>query len=770
MTRVYVHACGAVTGLGLDALHCVASLRAGLDAYFVAPFWGEAEQDLQLAAIRGYADGLLGVERYEALALRALVPALDGLSQHERSSALVFVGLPLPTRPGVPARLARQLLPRLAERLELAPANFGAIEAGRASTILGLEQALAACAQGRACVIGGVDCLVNPSSLAGLSREGMLKEEWDGFIPGEGAAFVRVGRQPGPGMFGGSAVRVAGVGVADEPADGSTAQPLVGVGVRRAFERAAASAGVNEAQIELCVNDVNGARAAFEDEAFGWIRFFRSARPRGYLEVWHVASFAGELGAAAGAMGLIWAAAALELGFHPARHVLLSTSEAKRRTALVLAAVPRSARPWLEVSVVRAQAHAAEPKRLAAYDEPRGIRIAGADELHRRLLQRHLEALGALASVIRAHHRAGSAPWEDLEGFEARVLAHYDALGWDGTEARALALSQLGSEEPDESAAAALALLASELDEVSIQRIVEVARGDAAHCEWICELLRFAPVANAEVLLRRMLEHANTCSAALDTLRQLRLLRASHVQGTRRASSSDIDAALVRALGWLAEPAGWEAARPKLARLAHVSDETLLAVLLIAPSARDVFEAAGLRSFGERPLVCQLAKHKHRDAGELPWSSPEALVTEAGLLALGFCGDARARPILLDALRSPDPALALKAAEALQLIYDVSPMSKVEVRDPDAPDDPPQIKEQLSVDPTIWSAVQPTTHRPLRLGQPLVDAGPLRTLRHSRYGTAIRHWATWEYALATRSQPLSATQCVIAQRALLSAP
>ena len=40
----------------------------------------------------------------------------------------------------------------------------------------------------------------------------MLKEEWDGFIPGEAAAFIRVSGKPGIGCWGRPAVAIAGVG------------------------------------------------------------------------------------------------------------------------------------------------------------------------------------------------------------------------------------------------------------------------------------------------------------------------------------------------------------------------------------------------------------------------------------------------------------------------------------------------------------------------------------------------------------------------------
>lgn len=73
MTRIlHIVAAGAITSLGHDVERTVASLRSGLDRFKQVPFLGSGGADLVIAPIEGYADGTSAIDRYEALALKAL--------------------------------------------------------------------------------------------------------------------------------------------------------------------------------------------------------------------------------------------------------------------------------------------------------------------------------------------------------------------------------------------------------------------------------------------------------------------------------------------------------------------------------------------------------------------------------------------------------------------------------------------------------------------------------------------------------------------------
>ena len=88
MKKLYIVAAGAITALGHDALHTVASLRSGLDRFKEIPFLGESGDNLQVARVEGYAEALGGIHRYVALALKALRSCLAGLSPRDREDCV----------------------------------------------------------------------------------------------------------------------------------------------------------------------------------------------------------------------------------------------------------------------------------------------------------------------------------------------------------------------------------------------------------------------------------------------------------------------------------------------------------------------------------------------------------------------------------------------------------------------------------------------------------------------------------------------------------
>ena len=760
MTSLYVTGVGAATALGLDAERTVASLRSGLDAFAKVPFWGEHRKDLQAARILGYAEGVSGVQRFEALAMKALVPAIGDVPAHRMHRLVLFLGLPRATRPGVPDRLAEKLVPQLARRLRLPTSNIRPIAAGRPSAFLGLREAVALCAEGFECIVGGVDCLVNRASLAALSKARLLKEAWDGFIPGEGAAFVRLSPVPSYGPWGPPASGVAGIGVATEPADGTREHPLVGVGVSRAFLAAASEAGLKDGDIGLCINDVNGARAAFEDEAYGWIRFFRSQRPDAFLEVQHVASYLGESGAAVGGLLLIWGSAVLDLGMRSATGVLLSASDDHIRTAVVLRpgrrrsepSGQRSLRPF-DVGIEATALHAPEAAPRSRFDEDIGLKIAGIDRGDVARLEQNLDALGAMLTVVRLHHMQGTAPWQDLAGYEDRLVAHADALGWGRGGARACARPRLSSGEPDEAAAAALVLLSFPVDTTDSRAIIEAATKDAAHASWIHEACLYAPPSTAAQVLSMMTTYPALAPGAFDAARVANLVRVEHLDPWLGTPLGELRGALLRAYGWLVARDRWAAASSLLTPEDGGNLETVLAALVLSPDARDVFDRLSIRAFADAPLA--FAFHFLRAGREV--------VPTAGILnvppsiatveAAGWSGESEAQEWLLAALEHEEEPIRVEAARALLRIYGAGPQERVEVPDEHHPDGKVRVV-RLSQSSDLWRRlIVPPPHRPLRYGRPMSARTALESLARPELGTRDRTLAAWEHILRVGSQP-----------------
>lgn len=517
MSPFYIETVGAITSLGHTAKRTVAGLRAGMDGFRLVPFEGTSEFELQAAPIEGYAEGLLGISRYCALAAKALEPCLADLTPNQRERTVVFLGLPLPMRPGIPKQLATALEQNIRATFSLPSNAIVPVPLGRASTFRSIEEATSMSQQGDIdhFIVGGVDTLVNGDSLSKLSTLGLLKEDWDGFIPGEAAAFLRLRtHKPKIGCWGGShAVEIGGVGMSTEDADGSANQPLVGVGLRHAYKKAMDNAGAKEEDIELCINDVNGARSAFEDEGYAWTRFFRKERE--YMEVWHIASYLGETGAAAGAIELIWGSAALELGFCPGSGILASASEDKLRTAAFLK-IPQPYPPTLvndrfqigtQVPVIHYSSLVDDELREEKNDianDP-GMRIPEIDHFLKDTLWLHFNELDWLIELRQQHHRANEDPWADIEEFEVRLLEHLDAIAWAGKNAQEIAIDFIASSEVYEAAAGMMALLSWPLSKQTQAHIVN-AIVDSPSPPTLIKLISYMPKQTSKPVLLDLLK------------------------------------------------------------------------------------------------------------------------------------------------------------------------------------------------------------------------------------------------------------------------
>lgn len=762
---LHIRAGGAVTPLGLDLDTTVASLRAGLDRFQEVPFAGETGLDLKVSRIAGFLEGVPTLARYEALAVQAIEPCLRGLDAAQRATTAVLIGLPWEDRPGVPEHLAVHLRRHVAERLRLDERAVRCVHGGRTVVMQLLAQADGALRSGRlsGCVVGGVDCLVNAHTLRGLcDAGGQVKEDWDGFIPGEAAAFVHVQADAPPhGPWGGAAACISGIGQAHERADGSAQAPWVGAGLSAAYRAAIQAAGVAERQIDLLVNDLNGNRMAFEDAGYAHVRFFRS--PRHHLETWHVASYLGETGAAAGALELLWAASAMELGHAPGPVAMLSTADRDQRLALVLQASGRRDATHDDahrIGHAEPVLHRHKPAALPLADP--GLQIDEAP-LHAVLQREHLAELSWLHE-IREQHLRGREPWADIEDFERRQLAHLDALAWAGPAAEAAARAGLQADEPSDVAAAAAVLLSRTPDGSSLDALCAALHMPGPQRLGVLSVLPHMPEAAMRPLLQRL--------AATDDLPLRReLLQAMSVSGT--LTHADLEAqvqrspeAIVGELVLAAASAGLANWGRPLADMIDadgalgVSGVQRVALLAIAPPGSAERLLAPRVLLKDMPVALALACLQSGDS----FASHAAQATRLtpGLVeAWGWSGEAQAMPVLVEALRSDSPALRAAAANALYRLQGVACLVEVEEADSGTSEDgeaaPRATVRQLAQDAELWRAALRDAGRPmrwegrLRHGAAWSPASSLQHLLRVEAGHAERKVAAWEHAIVNRA-------------------
>jgi 3-oxoacyl-[acyl-carrier-protein] synthase I len=232
-----------------------------------------------------------------------------------------------------PAALLRAIVSEAPVAIEerasavFAGGRIGLFPALRAATRLIAEGGFAGC------YIGGVDSLVDYVALDIALRAGLVKTgpTPEGFVPGEGAVFLRVAARAGSGTL----RTIAGVGEAQDPAPRGSSEPNSGTGYTRAAHAALAEARVGVPAIGLVVHDAAGDRFGFRDAGFAISRL--SPRPDPVPTIWMPATVAGEMGAAYGPLAIAQAAFFLQKQVSPGPAALvLGAAKGAGRGAAVL--------------------------------------------------------------------------------------------------------------------------------------------------------------------------------------------------------------------------------------------------------------------------------------------------------------------------------------------------------------------------------------------------------------------------------------------------
>lgn len=189
-------------------------------------------------------------------------------------------------------------------------------------------------AEARACYVGGVDSFVDRFPLDTALRAGRIKtsDQPEGFVPGEGAVFLRIAARPSGDVL----ATIAGFGLADEQVGRGSPDADHGGRLAAAARMALAEARADMEAVGLVVHDASGPRPGFREAALALARL--RPRPDPAPAVWTPATVAGELGAAYGPLALAQAAFFLAKRVNPGPGALVLASAAgpTRVAAVVL--------------------------------------------------------------------------------------------------------------------------------------------------------------------------------------------------------------------------------------------------------------------------------------------------------------------------------------------------------------------------------------------------------------------------------------------------
>ncbi|MDX2019881.1 MAG: beta-ketoacyl synthase N-terminal-like domain-containing protein [Deltaproteobacteria bacterium] len=264
--------------------------------------------------------------------LRLALPALQQCCSSLPTPAQVplFLGLPEPS--AAPHPIAdKPWLSGLA-KLSACPIDIEASEAfpiGRAAGMKALCAAITFLAQGpnRSALVGGVDTFLDLRRLAELDAEGRLLGErtMDGFVPGEGAAFVLLTNAPANGPH----TAILAAAMADDPGHRYSEAPGKGEGLANAIEAMRTQMPPPAAPAQLIFAGLNGEGAAAKEWGVAHLRHSDLLAPEASLE--HPADRFGDVGAAMGTMLLALADAALLQGHREGPALVWASSDREPR-------------------------------------------------------------------------------------------------------------------------------------------------------------------------------------------------------------------------------------------------------------------------------------------------------------------------------------------------------------------------------------------------------------------------------------------------------
>lgn len=289
---------GLYTSAGTSVATALGSALLGLKFFEELPSRDAAGQPMIGGRTPLDLDTCEGANRLVALA----VPALQECAGASPPAPLLLC-LPEPAQrfdpAAVTARISRDAGPAVD------PAHSRFIIGGRCAVFAALERAaeLLGAGAARDVYVGGVDSLIDREPLDTLMRAGRLRTSTtDGFVPGEGAGFLRLRLRADRD----TRALIAGVARAHEAASGDADQssppPSSGAALAHAAASALGAAGQPVDAASAFVHSASGDRAGFREPALALTRLRPRAEPP--ISVWTPASSAGELGTAYGPFAL----------------------------------------------------------------------------------------------------------------------------------------------------------------------------------------------------------------------------------------------------------------------------------------------------------------------------------------------------------------------------------------------------------------------------------------------------------------------------------
>lgn len=345
-------AVGLTTPVGLDALRAAAAIRAGITRFSESKIQSGNRKPQVLSLVE---DEFLPVLDSAIQRPRSMAPArvrmlrLSTYALREASAPCtepppLLLALP-ENRPGTEDVIAPRFVEDLALQtgVKLDERNSRLYRQGGAGGLFALRDALALLAAERFpyLLVGGVDSLLGLRRLGELDAEGRLQRgSMDGFLPGEGAAFLLLGSGALCRHLGLEPLaHITGVGVGSERGHRSSKEPYRGEGLAEAFQVLFASLPAGVPKVDCVYAGFNGENMPAKEWGVAYIR--SSEYFADDLRVEHPADCIGDAGVALGPIMLALAAIDFRKGYQKEPCLVWSTSEEEARAAAMVQSARR---------------------------------------------------------------------------------------------------------------------------------------------------------------------------------------------------------------------------------------------------------------------------------------------------------------------------------------------------------------------------------------------------------------------------------------------
>ena len=325
---------GLVTSVGLSTPAACAAIRAKVSNPTETRFidaGGERIMAHQVALEAPWR----GRTKLCKMAAMVIADCLKDIPREEWERVPLLLAVAERERPGRLDGLDDRLFLEIQDELRARFASESCIVAhGRVSVVIALALARKLIADGNhsLVLIAATDSLLAWPTLSVYEREDRLltPRNSNGFMPGEGAGALLVGRPTGDGEL-----HCNGIGFAIENASIDSDEPLRADGLSAAIKCALADAGCELHDLDYRITDISGEQYYFKEAALALSRVLRQRKEE--FELWHPAESIGETGATAGVAALAVAGDAARKFYAPGTGILAHFSnDAGRRAAAVL--------------------------------------------------------------------------------------------------------------------------------------------------------------------------------------------------------------------------------------------------------------------------------------------------------------------------------------------------------------------------------------------------------------------------------------------------